>query len=508
MRRVIAAAVVGGLVLGGVTAIPAIAATAAKTTGKTSIKTTGKKTAVKTVVYHGYEFQVPASWPVYRLDQRPTTCVRYDVHAVYLGTPGANMQCPAGLVGRTQTVSVIPSITVASGSGSTTVYQRQQPDAVGNAEVGTVPAVRGSITENSADHELRVALGAASLGATVVATYGADPAVVQQVLGTLRTAPAKAAQTRQSASSQPPGERAAALERGAADSRAASPAQPAGAGKARQKSSAAKSPKKPKRPKKAKTTVYKSWKGVPPNWPTQIVVPQPPPPVVVIHRVSGFDSCATPTLATMKVWRRQYAAVGVYIGGVNSACAYGNLSQTWFKSAAAMGWGMLPAYVGPQAPCWGNSGTLINPGKAAAEGTAAGADAVKDARYFGLPAGSPIYDDMEAYNGDQACTNAVLTFLGAWDRAVVARGYLSGVYSSQDSGIDDMQAAAVARKAGFTKPDAIWIALWDGRATLDDGTLDWPIGDRAKQYEGNLYGTVGGITLSIDKDVVAGPLAR
>ena len=91
---------------------------------------------------------------------------------------------------------------------------------------------------------------------------------------------------------------------------------------------------------------------------------------------------------------------------------------------------------------------------------------------------------------------------------MAAKGYLSGVYSSQDSGISDMQAAAVAGKAGFTRPDAIWIALWDGRATLDDGTLDWPIGDRAKQYAGNLHGTVGGITLSIDQDVVAGPLAR
>ena len=98
-----------------------------------------KKTAMKTVVYHGYEFQVPASWPVYRLDQHPTTCVRYDVHAVYLGTPGANMQCPAGLVGRTQTVSVIPSATVAAGSGSATVDQRQQPDGIGGTEVRRCP---------------------------------------------------------------------------------------------------------------------------------------------------------------------------------------------------------------------------------------------------------------------------------------------------------------------------------------------------------------------------------
>jgi len=50
MRRAIAAAAVGGLVLGGVMAIPAFAATAAKTTEQTTISTTGKKTAMKTVV--------------------------------------------------------------------------------------------------------------------------------------------------------------------------------------------------------------------------------------------------------------------------------------------------------------------------------------------------------------------------------------------------------------------------------------------------------------------------
>ena len=127
-----------------------------------------------------------------------------------------------------------------------------------------------------------------------------------------------------------------------------------------------------------------------------------------------------------------------------------------------MGWGMVPTYVGPQAPCWGYQGAVINPGKAAAEGRAAGANSVADAKLFGLAPGSPVYYDMEAYDGDQSCTNAVL----------------------------------------------IWIALWDGKATLDDGTLDWPIGDREKQYAGNLHGTVGGITLSIDRDVVAGPMAR
>src|SRR3984957_14612457 len=408
MRRAIAAAVVGGLVLGGVMAIPAFAATAAQTTEQTTISTTGKTTAMKTVVYHGYEFQVPASWPVYRLDLHPTPCVRYDVHAVYLGTPGVNMQCRAGLVGRTQTVSVIPSTTVAAGSGSTTVDQRQQPDGVGGIEVAALPSVRGAVTQNSADHELRVALGAASLGATVVATYGTDPAVVQQVLTTLRTAPDRAAQTPQSASTAPSRssddrapaveQRAPAVKQSAAASREAAPVSAAGDGKTSPKASkrSKKSAKSSKSASKAKPVVYKNWRGPPPNWPAQVVLPPPVAPPAV-HPVNGFDSCTAPSIATMRVWRQQYAAVGVYIGGANSACAYGNLSAARVRAAARTGWGMLPTYVGPQAPCWGYQGALINPGKAAAEGRTAGANAVSDARLFGLAAGSPIYYDMEAY---------------------------------------------------------------------------------------------------------------
>jgi Domain of unknown function (DUF1906) len=508
-------------------AIPAFAATAAQTTEQTTISTTGKTTAMKTVVYHGYEFQVPASWPVYRLDQHPTTCVRYDVHAVYLGTPGVNMQCPAGLVGRTQTVSVIPSTTVAAGSGSTTVDQRQQPDGVGGTKAAALPAVRGAVTQNSADHELRVALGAASLGATVVATYGTDPAVVQQVLGTLRAAPARAAQSASTAPPRSSDDRAPAVEQrapaveqrapavkqsasavkqSAAVSREAAPASAPGTGKTSPKTSK-RSKKSAKSATKAKTVVYKNWRGVPPNWPAQIVMPPPVSPPAV-HPVNGFDACTAPSIATMRVWREQYAAVGVYIGGANSACAYGNLSAAWFGSAAGMGWGMLPTYVGPQAPCWGYQGAVINPSKAAAEGRTAGADAVSDAKLFGLAAGSPIYYDMEAYLGGQSCTDAVLTFLSAWDKTVAAKGYLTGAYSSADSGIRDLQAAAVGGTLGFIRPDAVWIALWDGKATLDDGTLDWPLADRAKQYAGNLHGTVGGITLSIDRDLVAAPLAH
>jgi hypothetical protein len=240
-----------------------------------------------------------------------------------------------------------------------------------------------------------------------------------------------------------------------------------------------------------------------------ITPPSPQPQPAPHHPVSGFDTCTAPATSTMRAWRSHYAAAGVYIGGANAACAGGNLTAGWVKSVAGMGWNLLPTYVGPQAPCWSaGSGVLINSGSAAAQGASVAADAVSDARSLGLPSGSPIYYDMEGYGQNSSCTSAVLRFLGAWDRQVQAAGYVTGVYSSQASGIVDMQSGAVKKTPGFTPPQAIWIAWWNNVASLSDGTLTWPLTARAKQYSGNVNQTIGGITLNIDQDFVGGPLAR
>jgi hypothetical protein len=504
MRRAIAATIVGGLVLGGTVAAPSVAAArgAGKGPGKTRPAAPAKpragnrptadgksKTGMKTVVYLGYEFQVPASWPVYRLDEHPQTCVRYDVHAVYLGTPGPDMRCPAGLVGRTQTVSFIPGKDAPTGSGAGRPGRPAAPEESGGIELQRLPAVHGTVRQNTVLHKLEVTLAAGAPGATVVGTYGADPAAVERVLSTLHlasagtgpditgpdnTGPDIAGMTARTARATP--------------QRAAAAPVPAG-------TAPAQTTPKP---------LYTSWRGLPAHWPVEIVQPPRPRP---FHPVNGFDTCAAPSLATMRAWRGGYAAAGVYIGGANAACADGNLSASWVQAATAMGWGLLPTYVGPQAPCWGSSGVLIDPGSAVAQGTAAGLDAVSDAEDVGLAAGSPIYYDMEAYKGGVSCTNAVLGFLGAWDRQVEAAGYLSGVYSSQASGITDLQAAAAGKTAGFAPPDAVWIALWDNVPSLSDGTLAWPPADRSKQYAGSVTETHGGITQEIDKDIVGGPVA-
>ena len=147
------------------------------------------------------------------------------------------------------------------------------------------------------------------------------------------------------------------------------------------------------------------------------------------------------------------------------------------------------------------------------QGTAAANQAISDAQIFGLGAGSPIYYDMEAYDHTNVgCRTTVLTFLDAWDRQLKAQGYVSGVYSSADAAIIDLQTTTTIAGHALAEPQAIWFALWDNANNLTGSPYMtpsvWPAADRSKQYAGNQTVTVGGISLSIDADWVNGPAVR
>src|ERR1700761_3387347 len=62
----------------------------------------------RNVTFDGVRLSIPANWPVIRFAEHPTACPRLDVHAVYLGTPGPDPICPAGLVGKTEAVMIGP----------------------------------------------------------------------------------------------------------------------------------------------------------------------------------------------------------------------------------------------------------------------------------------------------------------------------------------------------------------------------------------------------------------
>ncbi len=222
----------------------------------------------------------------------------------------------------------------------------------------------------------------------------------------------------------------------------------------------------------------------------------------------GFDACSAPSEQTMADWGSSpYRALGIYIGGVNSACAQPNLTSSWVATESAAGWHMIPTYVGLQAPSNSCGCAGITSSQATTEGTAAAQDAVGDAQTIGLPPDSPIYDDMENYSRTSSNTSAVLAYLSAWTAQLHAEGYLSGVYGNSDSVIADLVSQ---QGTSYPEPDDIWVANWNGQESTSDSYVpssDWANHQRLHQYRGAHNETYGGATINIDSDYLDGATA-
>lgn len=220
----------------------------------------------------------------------------------------------------------------------------------------------------------------------------------------------------------------------------------------------------------------------------------------------GFDACSAPSPKAMAAWKSSpYRAAGVYIGGANRACSQPNLTPEWVAEQTEAGWHLIPTYVGLQAPTSScTSCAKLSAGQATAQGSAAAESAVEEAAAVAMGPGSPIYFDMESYSRTSAATAATLAFLEAWTRKLHALGYVSGVYSSSASGIADL---ADQVGTGYTLPDDIWIANWNGAQNTSDPVVPpgaWTSHQRLHQYRGGHNETYGGVTINIDDDYVDG----
>jgi hypothetical protein len=221
----------------------------------------------------------------------------------------------------------------------------------------------------------------------------------------------------------------------------------------------------------------------------------------------GFESCNAPPLESLNAWLASpYRAVGIYIGGVNRTCANAGLTSDWVAGALAGGWNLIPTYVGLQAPCISNQKRArFTAANAQSQGVGAADDAIAAAALLGLPAGSPIYYDMEAYAlKDPTCTQTVQTFVSAWVGELHAHGYTAGLYGSAASTARDLQALA----ATPASPDDVWIANWNGNQSVfgDPYVSDalWTNHQRIHQYRGGHKETFGGVTINVDSDSVDG----
>lgn len=370
---------------------------------------------MRNVRYRGYLVTIPRSWPVYDLTRNPSTCVRFDRHALYLGTPSSEQRCPAHLVGRTEAILLEP-------------LRARGPRAT-EAQAPAIPGLDG--------HGTSFVVSSAALAVT--ATWSGAESVVANALH-----------------------------------RNALPSPPAGAAPSHLA------------PRAGGATAHAAG---------------------AVYTGDGFDACATPSPGQMSAWQSSYHAIGVYIGGVNEACAQPNLTAGWVSAEVADGWHLIPTYVGLQAPSNVCGCAAMTPSQAGADGAAAARSAVSNAASIGLPRGNPIYYDMEGYSRGGANTSAVLSFLSAWTSQLHADGYLSGVYSSGGSGITDL---ANQEGTGYTEPDDIWVADWNGEQTTSDPYVpggDWSNHQRLHQYNGGHDETHGGVTLNIDGDYLDGATA-
>jgi peptidoglycan hydrolase-like protein with peptidoglycan-binding domain len=231
----------------------------------------------------------------------------------------------------------------------------------------------------------------------------------------------------------------------------------------------------------------------------------------------GFDACSAPSQSVMDLWnlRSPYTAIGIYISGSSRYCgaAYqSNLSKSWVATNASHGWRFMPIHVGRQAPCFVNNpnsrvqkkrmSSTVSTARSQARADAA--ETVAALKTYGFGAGSYSYLDIEWYARTKTCDNVVLEFVDAWTEYLHSQGYKSGVYSSGSAAIAAIDAARVARRTGFTKPDQLWIAWTNKIADTDGGPYladaGWASHQRIHQYDNGVNLTYGGKTLNVDKD--------
>lgn len=233
---------------------------------------------------------------------------------------------------------------------------------------------------------------------------------------------------------------------------------------------------------------------------------------VVTTPFQGLDKCSLPTINQMQTWWNEspYWTMNIYIGGISLACKDPKLGTDWLAAVASQGWTFTLTWVGPQAPCTNfnykmsaNAATAKSQGRAEADAAAA---KVLD---LGFSGGEIIYYDLEGYSGGAttSCKAAVASFMQGWVERLHELGFKAGAYGGACSSF-------VAEWAmNPSPPDVVWMAHWYKSAytpyahvwnTPCVGNELWPNHQRLKQYAGDHVETWGGISFTIDANVLDG----
>lgn len=243
------------------------------------------------------------------------------------------------------------------------------------------------------------------------------------------------------------------------------------------------------------------------------------PPQPGDFRGLGFDQCVAPSQFAMNRWliHSPYQAVGIYISGRQRACRnQPNLTPAWVHEQTRKGWRLLPITLDHQPYCidrfprYGQADINSDPTnyyyKARVQGINVAADAVAAAQRLGIPKGSTLWLDIEGFDyTNDRCRNSTMAFQHAWNQRIRALDYVSGLYSSASSGIKMLEDERLS-PGGWSIPDRIWIARWDGKANTSTTYISnqgWQPNNRMKQFRGGHDETWGGVRINIDTNWLA-----
>jgi hypothetical protein len=198
----------------------------------------------------------------------------------------------------------------------------------------------------------------------------------------------------------------------------------------------------------------------------------------------------------------------IYIGGVSRACPQPNLTASWVSNVRNQGWGLMPIWVGPQAPCTAFTHRFSYvPMTAWTQGVAEADAAYNRATSLGIHLPPIMVYDLEQFTATPECLDAVDSFVSAWVWQLHNRnsGTKAGLYgSSCGSQLETLYYRTSPR------PDFIWGADWDGIRDAANmacvGSGHWTGYTRHKQYVGPHNETLGGVTVNVDSDCAYGPM--
>lgn len=226
----------------------------------------------------------------------------------------------------------------------------------------------------------------------------------------------------------------------------------------------------------------------------------------------GLDTCNAPTHTEMAAfWSGSpYWWWGIYIGGANRSCANTNLTAAWISTEMARGFGLMPIWVGPQAPCvkaTGNSKMSLDTATAYQQGVNEGILAYNKIVSLQMNTNTPIVYDMEAFDTtNSGCVAAVKAFMRGWTTQLhTSPAQVAGYYTSAGSG------SPTAMWNISPHADFLWAAYQSNPVDTHPFDMDTYISDsiwpqRHRQYQLNTTATSNGVTLNVDKDCADGPM--